>query len=514
MTTATAARPVRRSPRPPTLDHRVGDALVVALGALALRVPAFVSPMQLGFDDGQFASSVLAMRAGGIPFREVFSSQGPLFLPLVWLGDLLTLRTIDSPRAIAVLSGAALAAAVYLAGREITGRAGALVAAALVATSGSVLWTTGPLTADGPGGALATACVAGALAYRRAPSSRQAVGVGALAGCAFSVKSLLVVPTLVAAAVVVLAGRRSRDAAGAALAAGAVTVLTVVPFGVNAVLDQSVRYHTDQAGHLAVLDNLRKTTTTLVDRDLPLLAAAGAALVGGVTGGVVGARGARRGASGRDPGAPGRLGVLGTGRAPIVVWLALVIALVLLEAPMWRNHLTHVVVPAALLVGSARLRWRWLALPALLALPWSVAHVDVLLWPHHYSEPAASAIRELRGLPREAQVVSDDPGLVWRAGKRPPDRFVDVSILRITSPRPSLRIDEDDVVAAARSRVVCAVVRWSAARFGSFSSLERRLDALGYRDGLRRGVQTVWIKPGCAPGGRTSAAAAPSRSGG
>ncbi len=59
-------------------------------------------------------------RAGGLPFREVFSSQGPLFLPMAWLGDLLTGRTIDSPRTIAVLSGVALAIAVYCTGRELT----------------------------------------------------------------------------------------------------------------------------------------------------------------------------------------------------------------------------------------------------------------------------------------------------------------------------------------------------------------------------------------------------------
>ena len=49
--------------------------------ALVVRLPAFFAPQPLGFDDGQFAMSVIAMRHGGLPFREVFSSQGPLFLP-------------------------------------------------------------------------------------------------------------------------------------------------------------------------------------------------------------------------------------------------------------------------------------------------------------------------------------------------------------------------------------------------------------------------------------------------
>ena len=35
----------------------------------------------LTFDDGVYGASAVAMRAGGQPFRDVFSSQGPLFLP-------------------------------------------------------------------------------------------------------------------------------------------------------------------------------------------------------------------------------------------------------------------------------------------------------------------------------------------------------------------------------------------------------------------------------------------------
>src|SRR6476661_1629120 len=124
------------------------DSLIVGVVALLVRLPGYFAPQPFGFDDGQFAMSVIAMRAGGLPFREVFSSQGPLFLPMAWLGDLLTGRTIDSPRTIAVLSGVALTIAVYCAGRELTTRAGALLAAVLVAASGSVLWTTGPLTSD------------------------------------------------------------------------------------------------------------------------------------------------------------------------------------------------------------------------------------------------------------------------------------------------------------------------------------------------------------------------------
>ena len=57
----------------------------VAAGAVALRFPALLAVRHLSFDDGVYGASAVALRTGALPFREVFSSQGPLFLPLVWL---------------------------------------------------------------------------------------------------------------------------------------------------------------------------------------------------------------------------------------------------------------------------------------------------------------------------------------------------------------------------------------------------------------------------------------------
>ncbi len=93
-------------------------------------------------------------------------------------------------------------------------------------------------------------------------------------------------------------------------------------------------------------------------------------------------------------------------------------------------------------------------------------------------------------------VISDEPGIVWRAGRRTPDRYVDTSILRITSPRDDIRITEDDVVRDAASPRVCGVVRWSAVRFGSFADLGARLRKEGYvRTFAAPGSsRALWIK--------------------
>jgi hypothetical protein len=503
------------------------DALLLGLVALVVRIPAFLSRRSLVFDDGVFGTSVLAMRAGGAPFREVFSSQGPLFLPLAWFGDLVTLRRFDSPRSLAVASGIALSLATYLAARELTTRPRALLAAGLVTLSGSVLWTTGPLAADGPASALAVTAVAVALTYRRAPSTRRAIVIGILAGAAFSVKSLLVVPALVAVGILVVSRRRRSDILTVPAVAAAVVVASSLPWGVANVFDQSVLYHTDAAGERAPLHNLDVIARALVTRDLPLVAAAIVAVVAWLW------HCSSRNAD--DTGvehpdatvpSPGWIAWLGRGRVPIAVWALLVGGLLLAETPFWRSHVSHLIPPLALLVATARVRWQTLLAAAAVAVPFWAISLHPLLWPSDPDATEATIGRAIRSLPPGAMAISDEPGIVWRNGRRPPDRFVDPSILRITSPRHDLRITEDDIVRDAASPRVCGVVRWSEKRFGSFTALGARLRREGYE---RRypdlpGPRAVWIKAACRPHGppppawpdrrddRTIAAAARDRS--
>jgi hypothetical protein len=128
-------------------------------------------------------------------------------------------------------------------------------------------------------------------------------------------------------------------------------------------------------------------------------------------------------------------------------------------------------------------------------------HLGELLRPQPATGRTAVLERRLRALPGGALAISDTPGLVWRAGRRVPDRFVDVSILRITSPTPSLRLTGADIVHSAARRDVCAVVRWSDQRFTHFPRLGARLQAIGYHPTLKNphGPEVLWIKTDCRP---------------
>ncbi len=498
-----------------SLPRATRDVVIVGVIALVVRIPAFGAPQPLGFDDGQFAMSVIAMRHGGLPFREVFSSQGPLFLPFAWLGDLLTFRTIDSPRAAAVAAGVVLSVLVLLVGRRLATPGAALLGAILVALSGSILWTTGPLTSDGIAEALTVGAVLAALRYWDRPGWRRAAVVGLLGGAALAVKSLLVIPGLAAVAFWVLLRRRPRDIAVVPIVAAAVVLLASVPWGLGRVYDQYVRYHTDAVAGRPIAANSHKLVTTLFERDLPLLAAAFVALV--ITVAIL-AR-SRPAAPDAPPDAGPRAPWW-----PVAVWFAVVVAVVLTESPMWRNHVAHVSVPLSLLVvvalGRDARAVRGVAVAAavaLLATPWSVIHLGELLRPQEPPARTAGLDRVLANLPDGGLVISDTPGVVWRAGRRAPDDFVDVSILRITSRTPSLRLTEDTIVHAARRPDVCAVVRWSSQRFQHFPTLGARLRAQGYETRLARPhhARLVWVKRDCRPGdraGRTPAAAGTARS--
>ncbi len=504
------------------MSRTTRDSLLVAVVALLVRIPAFFAPQPLGFDDGQFAMSVVAMRHGGLPFRQVFSSQGPLFLPVAWLGDLLTFRQIDSPRAASVVAGVVLAVLVLRLALHLTRRGGALLAALLVALSGSVLWTTAPLTSDGIAEALTVGTALAGVGYWRAPSLRRALVVGALAGAALAVKSLLVIPGLAAAGLWLLLRKRVRDIVVVPLTAVAVVLAVAAPWGLGRVYDQYVRYHTDAVADRPIAANTSKLARTLLERDTPLLGAALVALV--VVLGLLASRRRRdQTASSPTVGEPAPDGFAPWW--PLLVWLVLAVGVVVTESPMWRNHVAHVAVPLALLVGvavgrdlGARRGVAIAAVVAILAAPWSVVHLGELLRPQEPTGRTAILERRLRALPPGALVVSDTPGLVWRAGRRVPTRFVDVSILRVTSPTNDLRLTEDDVVRAARRPDVCAVVRWSGKRFTRFTTLAARLRAAGYRPVLKsHGPEVLWRKVRCAPPGagrssRTTAAVAPARS--
>ena len=460
------------------------DAAWLAAGALILRLPAFFASRHLTFDDGQYGSAILGMRDGAAPFRDLFSSQGPLHYPLLWVADVVGFRTLDGPRVETVAAGLVAAIAAYAIGRRLTTRTGALLAGALVATSGSVLYVTAPLSGDGPALALSLTAIALALAYRAQPSVARAIGVGLAIGAGLSVKPL-VLPAALAVGMVLLGVRRWRECAAAAGAAAAVFLAAALPWGIGNVWDQTIAYHRDSERLRSVFGNLRVLLQTLVERD-PFVVAT---LVLATVGVVLTMRRAPATAATIPREIDDRTAVLLLG-----VWLGAQALFLIIEPAMWRPHVSQVVAPLAILAVARPPSWRAVLVVAVVLSPWWVANTHEILWPDGYDRDEQAVVDRLRALPDGAWVISDDPGFTWRAEHRVPGNFVDVSEKRIQQRQLTAKVIAR---AAARPRV-CSVVVWSERRFGSLSSLPRRLEAEGYEVVKRFDeVRRIYERPDC-----------------
>jgi 4-amino-4-deoxy-L-arabinose transferase-like glycosyltransferase len=475
------------------------DVALLALGALLVRVPSMFAPTHLGYDDGGYGLAVVAMRQGYAPFRDIFSPQGPLFLPILRAADVVGLEHLDAPRLAPVLAGIAVTLAVYAIGVQTMDRGRALLAAGLTAGSGVLLWTTGPITGDGPAAAFATCAVAVAVAYRSRPSWARIVAITLLAGAAVSTKSLLVGPALLVAWALVVTRRRWLHVLLVPLGALAVVAALSLPWGVSHVLDDYVRYHLDKTSNRKPGANLSKLWHTYLRRDTFLTVLAGLAVAVPLLTRNVGRLGFLR-AGDRAPRPEA-----GTATAPdptrFVWWWAGIAAVVLLvQDPMFRNHLAALVAPAALLVARFRPSWRVVAVAGLVTIPFQVITLRPLLLPHDYRGKTAEVVDALRALPAGAWALSDEPGLVWRSGHATDPFFVDASVLRIDSHVKPIRITEDRVVRAAEHPRVCAVVITSPERFGSWPDLPARLDAIGYHETVQLGAgRGLWERERCEP---------------
>lgn len=444
---------------------------LLALGAVVVRLGAFLASRHIGYDDGQYGLSVVGMRHGQKPFEDLFSPQGPLNLPLLYAGDLLGFRTSAAPRVVPVLAGVAAALAVWATGRRLGSPYGGAVAGALVATTGTMLWTTGPITGDGIAVAFTSCAVWGAAVYRVRPGARAALVTGVAMGAALSVKALLIT-----AAIPVgwwlWSHRRVRDFAVAVAGAIAVGLAATLPFGFSDVWDQSVSYHSESEYLYGPAAQFSKLVSTLVDRDLPLLVAL-------ALGAVVAIR-ARTGGRSDD--------------VVIVAWLIAGVAFLVFEPAMFRNHIASVIPPLALLVAMHPPPPRVLAAAMVVTSVWWATHLSDVLLPRDYRGDEAELVATLRELPGDMKVISDEPGFVWRAGLITVPYLNDTSIKRIDQGQ----ITTATVADAAAEPDVCGVVVWSN-RFGD--ELPGLPDAL--RDAGLTVVRTwprdraLWLKPAC-----------------
>jgi hypothetical protein len=347
-----------------------------------------------------------------------------------------------------------------------------------------MIWTTGQVTGDGIASAVAIAAVWAAVAYRDDPRLGRAALTGAAIGAALAVK-----PVVATAALPVgwwLWSRRRVDHLAAAVGAAVVVwFAAALPWGLSRVWEQSVDYHRGAGPRFSKVSQLRKLATNLSSRDLLVVGALVLALVT-----VAAAAGwfGRRIADRTAVGSAARGDVI-----VIAVWAAVTAFVLVLEPALYRNHLATIVPPLAVLAAILVRTPRVLAVLLVLLIPFSVANLNDILRPTGYRGDAAELMRELKALPRNAWVISDEPGFVYRAGLRTPPLLNDPSQKRIDQKL----LTTDMVADAAADPRVCAVVVWSPRFARELPGLAERLAADGLEPRAFGGDRRLWLRPDC-----------------
>jgi hypothetical protein len=325
-----------------------------------------------------------------------------------------------------------------------------------------------------------------ALRYRERPSTARAVVVALLIDGALLTKPALAFLACIAAAVLVVRERRTRDIVTAAAVALVGGFVVAAPFGLGRVWRQTVDYQLSSEREQSVFANLVKVVTTLTGRDVILLAFVALAIAAVVRGT-------------RVPGAEAAADRVVV--RWLWVWAGLVLAFLVLQPALWRNHISSAIVPLALLVSLRPPPLRWVAIAAIVAVPLHVAELRDILRPVPYGGPTKAAHEALEALPDGAWAISDEPGLVWRSHTRTPDEWVDASIKR----QQQKQITAATITRTAASGRVCAVLVWSKSHWGSFPDLATRLHAVGYRPVERyfgqEGARVLYERAPCAPAG-------------
>jgi len=443
--------------------------------AILIRIPSLISPANITFDEGVYASSVRAMRSGAKPFIDIFSSQGPFFLPMLRAADAAGFGWNPAPRLAMLAAAVALTVAVYVLARGYAAPLLAAGCAGLVAVSGTALYATAPMQSDGI--ALAFG-VLGILVAVRAPVAWAPWLAGALLGAGVAVKSLHVIPCIIVVAAVLLSQRRWAGTVAAAVTGAVVVLAASAPWGFERVWEQYVVFHLSLPGTGGAADRIAFVTRNLIRYDGTLLLAVAAAAVAALIR--------------REP--PARSQPAGPRWLP-VLWLTATVVVLIAAAtlePGFTRAVGFLIPPLALLVAQLRPDPRLVILLAVVAIPLQLG-LNPVADTQRPDGLDKRVIEVLRGLPAGVMVVTDQPGLAWQAHRDIPAGLTDPSSARIAAGD----LTADDLVAALRRPDVCAYMDWS----GRFRPFAREVDVAvaGWDQKLTDGRGgRLLVRPGCA----------------
>lgn len=391
-----------------------GHVALIAIAATLFRVPIWLTNVSQTFDEGVFLASNDLVASGLVPFRDFFSSQGPLFLPMLRLSQILSFNDPRGARTLMVVAGILVAISFYFIARTYTSGFRAMLFSLVLAASGVGILAAGPIQSEGLALGLATA----GLAVLLSNTSRWSIPLtGILLGAAVAVKSLHVLPVILLVVLVYVARRAWRPLGATGLIAIGTLTLATVPFGPARVWDQYVLFHLAKDNTLPMGINALDGLQGLWRLDRPtvviMVFVASFAL-----------------ALRRDP-SPSA----GSDSPKWLPWTWLVLTLPLIVAftpvaPGFSRALIVVVPPILLILATIdRTPIQLLVGLTALALLWQPWAVDFI--PGRDVSPEELAIiAEISDMAPDRRGVSDAPGLLWAAGVISSPATVDPSFAR------------------------------------------------------------------------------------
>lgn len=387
----------------------------IAVIAGLFRTPIWLERIHQTFDEGVYLASNDLVANGLQPFRDVFSSQGPLFLPMLRASQWVSFEDPRGARTLMVMAAIGFAVGFYFVARAFVTPVQALLLSLMVATSGVGVLAAGPIQSDG----LALAFGIGAIAFLLA--GRQTwhpFAAGVFLGAALAVKSLHVFPIVLVVVAVLVTRRFWKDIVSSVAATLGTVLLVSVPFGLDRVWDQYVLFHLAKDNTLDVIENVSDGARALWGLDPGVVVLSAALLVSMLIK-------SRRGAHETPrPGGPRWLPPM---------WLAATVLLLAVFTPVgpgFSRALVFLIPP--LLLTTAAISRVWIPVLVVLvvaAASWQLATFDLARG--FGASPEKQAIVAVLGqLPAEAYVVSDDPGIIWASGRLSHPSTVDPSYAR------------------------------------------------------------------------------------
>lgn len=451
----------------------------VVLGGILI-VAAFMRLVRLSgtsgdLDEGIRGIQLLLMSAGYRPVQEIYSSQGPLLLDMLYPFYRLFGETLGAARlAVGVYSLLGILG-VYGVARALGGPVGGATAALLVTLSPTYLRNSRQALAEVPALAPAILAVAAALEYQRSGRRIWLLAAGVLLGLALLIKPIVVAAVVPIGLAALLGPRVSlRPVFLVGLVTALVIGAIVAATGFSALMDQLVEYRlkSREASGWNLRENWRLIQTSLVGREqigLFVLAGAGA-IVALIT-------------------SPRRL-------LPHAGWVVASAAILLFYAPLFPKHVVIAVPPLVALAGAGiGLAWqavragRWpgavgavvltapilmygWSLPAIASLDVGFMNLDQGTEGQRFAQSADVAATIAAVTHRDEFLITDHPYLAFLAQRLVPPELADPSASRVRA----RELTGDDIVTAAKKYDAGVVVLWSD-RLRSLRTFRSWLDA-------------------------------------